>query len=306
MDSLTDIAVFVRVVEEGSFTRAAERLTLSRSVISKYITRLEERLGVRLLNRTTRRLSLTEAGSIFYEHSSRGLQEIDDAEAEIAQLQQTPSGTLRINSPMSFGILHVAPLLPQFQAQYPEIKLDMNLDDRKVDIIDEGFDISIRISEMPDSSLVARRVAACRHVVVAAPAYLERHGTPQVPADLEGHNILSFRYQASVNDWHFISSEQEPVTVAVTGSVVMNNSLAIREALLGGMGIARVPTFVVGQDIQRGTLQSVLETFKLPEVSIYLVYPQRRHLSPKVRAFVNFMADKISTTPYWDQGGHVT
>ena len=159
MDSLTDIAVYVRVVEEGSFTRAAERLDMSRSVVSKYITRLEERLGVRLLNRTTRRLSLTEAGRIFYERSRHSLQDIEEAEAEVSRLQLKPSGTLRINSPMSFGILHIAPLIADFLAEYPDINVEMNLDDRKIDIIDEGFDVSIRIADMPDSSLVARRLS---------------------------------------------------------------------------------------------------------------------------------------------------
>ncbi|CAA0121403.1 HTH-type transcriptional regulator DmlR [Halioglobus japonicus] len=301
MESLTDVAVYVRVVEEGSFTRAAEHLGISRSVISKYVTRLEDRLGARLLNRTTRRLSLTEAGRIFYERSRRSLQDIEEAEAEISQLQQHPRGILRINSPMSFGILHLAPLLPGFQAEYPDISIDMNLDDRKIDIVDEGYDVSIRISEMPDSSLVARRLASCRHAIVASPSYLETHGTPRTPEDLLDHNVLSFSYQSSVNDWHFLSPKNQPISVAVNSTVRINNSLAIREALLGGMGIARIPTFVIGQDLQRGSLLAVLEDYKILEVSIYLVYPQRRHLSPKVRAFVDYMASRIAETPYWDQ-----
>lgn len=301
MDSLTDVAVFVRVVEQGSFTQAAEHLGISRSVISKYVSRLEDRLGVRLLNRTTRRLSLTEAGRILYERSRRSLLDIEDAEAEVSQLQQAPRGILRINSPMSFGILHIAPLLSEFRAHYPDIAIDMNLDDRKIDIVDEGYDVSVRISDMPDSSLVAKRLASCHHVIVASPEYLDAHGTPQTPDDLRDHNVLSFSYQSSVNDWHFLSPANENVSVAVNSSAQINNSLAIREALLGGLGIARIPTFVVGRDLQQGRLQSVLSDYKMLEVSIYLVYPQRRHLSPKVRAFVDFMSSRISDTPYWDQ-----
>tara|TARA_R110002073_G_scaffold288039_1_gene452777 strand:+ start:311 stop:1219 length:909 start_codon:yes stop_codon:yes gene_type:complete len=300
VDSLTDIAVYVRVVEEGSFTRAAERLDMSRSVISKYITRLEERLGVRLLNRTTRRLSLTEAGRIFYERSRHSLQDIEEAEAEVSRLQLKPSGTLRINSPMSFGILHIAPLIADFLAEYPDINVEMNLDDRKIDIINEGFDVSIRIADMPDSSLVARRLAPCRHVIAGSPSYFEQHSRPLAPGDLADHNILSFSYQASASDWHFVSPEGGPISVTVSGSVKMNNSLAIREALLGGLGLARVPTFVIGSDIQQGRLCSVLDSYMKPEVAIYAVYPQRRHLSPKVRAFVDYLADKITDTPYWD------
>jgi len=300
MDSLTDIVVFVRVVDDGSFTRAAERLKLSRSVVSKYVTRLEGRLGARLLNRTTRRLSLTEAGRIFYQRSRRGLQDIEEAEAEVSRLQEKPRGVLRINSPMSFGILHIAPALPEFLAQHPEVSVEMNLDDRVVDVIEEGFDVSIRIAEMPDSSLIARRLAPCRHVIVAAPAYLEKHGTPRTPEDLRDHNIISFSYQTSAYDWHFISPDNKQISVPVSGSMQANNSLALREALLRGVGITRTPTFVVGKDVQDGHLLSILGNYRTLEVSIYLVYPQRRHLSPKVRAFVDFMADRISEPPYWD------
>ncbi len=300
MDSLNDIAVFVQVIDDGSFTNAAERLKLSRSVVSKYVTRLEERLGVRLLNRTTRRLSLTEAGRIFYDLSRRGLQDIEDARLEVSRLQEKPRGVLRINSPMSFGIMHIAPLLPEFQRQYPDVSVDMNLDDRKVEVIEEGFDISVRITEMPDSSLIARRLASCRHAIVAAPSYLKQHGTPRSPEDLHDHNVISFRYQASATDWHFLGPDNKPVSVAVAGTIQMNNSLALREAVIGGVGIMRAPTFVVGDDIQQKRLVRILPDYTALEISIFLVYPQRKHLSPKVRAFVDFMAEKISDPPDWD------
>jgi DNA-binding transcriptional LysR family regulator len=293
--------VFVRVVDAGSFTRAAEQLRISRPVVSKYVSRLEDRLGVRLLNRTTRRLSLTEAGRIFHQRSQRGLQDIEQAEAEVSRLQKNPRGVLRLNTPMSFGILHIAPLLPEFQARYPDVSIDMNLDDRQVDVIEEGFDVSVRIAELPDSSLVARRLAPCRHVVVAAPAYLERHGRPRTPEDLRDHNIIIFSHQASLDDRHFVAPDKRPVSVAVSGTLQANNSLALREALLAGAGIMRTPTFVVGRDIQAGRLVPLLGNYQALEISIFLVYPQRRHLSPKVRAFLDFMAEKITATPYWDR-----
>ena len=301
LDSLTDIAVFVRVVDSGSFTAAAERLDISKSVVSKYVTRLEERLGARLLNRTTRRLSLTEAGRVFYERSRKSLADIEDAQAEVSRLQGEPRGTLRINAPMSFGILHVAPALPEFLKRYPDVTVDMNLDDRKVDVIEEGFDVSVRISELPDSSLVAKRIATCRHAIVAAPSYLEQHGTPRTPVDLRDHNVITYRYQESALEWHFRTPDNKSTSVAVSGSLIMNNSLALRAALLEGVGITRTPTFAVGKDIQEGRLVPLLRDYGTLEITIFLVYPQRRHLSPKVRAFVDFMAERISETPYWER-----
>ena len=301
MESLADIAVFVQVVDDGSFTAAAERLSMSKSVVSRHVSRLEDRLGARLLNRTTRRLSLTEVGRALYERSRHGLKEIEDAEAEVSRLQGHPRGTLRINTPMSFGVLHVAPVIPAFTRRYPELAVDMTLDDRKVDVIEGGFDVSIRISEMPDSSLVARRIASCRHAVVASPAYLKRHGRLRTPEDLRNHRVLTYQYQESAEVWHFRAPGQKPISVPVSGSVRMNNSLALREALLNGAGVARMPTFVVWRDLQQGTLRALLANHETLELSSYLVFAQRHHLAPKVRAFVEFMAETITETPDWDR-----
>ncbi len=300
MDSLTDIAVFVQVVESGSFTAAAKRLSLSKSVVSKYVTRLENRVGARLLNRTTRRLSVTEAGQTFYERSRRGLLEIEEAEAEVSRLQGEPRGTLRVNTPMSFGILHIAPAIPEFLRRYSELSIDMHLDDRRVDVIEEGFDVSVRISDLPDSSLIARRVGPCRHAIVASPEYLKRHGTPRTPNELRDHNVITYQYQESALEWHFQAAGETPILVPVSGSIQMTNSLALREAVLNGAGITRTPTFVVGRDLQDGTLQAVLTNYETLEVSIYVVFPQRHLLAPKVRAFVDFMTERISDEPYWD------
>lgn len=302
MESLSDIAVFVQVVDSGSFTAAAERLELSKAVVSKYVTRLENRLGARLLNRTTRRLSLTEVGRAFYERSQAGLRELEEAEAEVSRLQGAPRGTLRINAPMSFGILHIAPAIPEFLRQYPDLNLDMNLDDRRLDLVEEGFDLAIRIAQLPDSSLVARRLGPCRHVVCGAPGYFRRHGIPRTPDDLRDHNAITFKYQDSAREWHFLAPDGTPVRVPVSGSIQMNNSLGLREALLREVGVTLTPTFVVGADIQAGRLQAVLTDYQTLELSIYAVFPQQRHLSPKVRAFVEFMAGRMEGVPEWDRG----
>lgn len=300
MDSLSDIAVFVHVVQSGSFTAAADKLGLSKSVVSKYVTRLEDRLGARLLNRTTRRLSLTEAGQVFFGRSQRALGEIEEAEAEVSKIQGEPRGELRLNSPMSFGILHIAPLLPAFQARYPEVTVDMVLDDRTVNLVEEGFDLAIRIGDLPDSSLVARRLGACLHVVCATPEYFAQHGVPQSPADLSDHPALTYRYQDSPSEWRFIDSDGSFLQVPINSRLQMNNSLALREALLNGAGVTLTPTFVVGQDIRAGKLKAVLLDYRLIELSIYAVYPQRKHLSPKVRAFIDFLAEQIEDPPHWE------
>lgn len=302
MESLSDIAVFVQVVRSGSFTAAAGRLALSKSVVSKYVTRLEDRLGARLLNRTTRQLSLTEVGQTFFERSQRALGEIEEAEAEVSRLQAEPRGELRLSSPMTFGILHVAPLLPAFQARYPEVTVDMVLDDRKTDLVDEGFDLAIRIGELPDSSLVARRLGPCRHVVCGSPEYFARHGVPQSPGDLADHPALTYRYQDAPAEWRLVGRDGDYHQVAINSRLQMNNSLALREALLQGAGVTLTPTFVVGADIQTGRLMVILREYKALEVSIYAVYPQRKHLSPKVRAFVDFLSDRIKDPPYWEPG----
>lgn len=300
MDSLSDIAVFVHVVQCGSFTAAADKLGLSKSVVSKYVTRLEDRLGARLLNRTTRRLSLTEVGQAFFERSRRALGEIEEAEAEVSRLQGEPRGELRLASPMSFGILHVAPLLPAFQERYPELAVDMALDDRRVNLVEEGYDLAIRIGDLPDSSLVARRLGPCRHVVCGSPEHFARRGVPRSPEELAGHPALTFRYQDTPEEWRFVAPDGGYRQVSIDARLKMNNSLALRAALLNGAGVGLTPTFVVGADIRAGKLQAVLADFKAMEVSIYAVYPQRKHLSPKVRAFVDFLAERIKDPPHWE------
>jgi len=300
MDKLSDIAVFVQVIDSGSFTAAADKLEMSRSVISKYVSRLEERLGVRLLNRTTRRLSLTEAGHVLYKGSLRGIEEIDAAETEVTRLQKTPRGRLRINTPMSFGILHIAPAIADFQSQYPDVSVEMNLEDRQVNLVEEGYDLAIRIAELPDSSLIARRLGPCRHVLCASADYLQQHGTPRQPEELEHHRVLTFGFHSSPRELQLVNPQGRHLSVALNSKIHMNNSLALREAVLNDAGIVLIPTFIVGADIQQGRLKPVLTNYKMMELSIYAVYPQRKLLSPKVRAFIEFMESRIGREPAWD------
>ena len=300
MDKLSDIAVFIQVIDAGSFTAAADKLELSKSVISKYVTRLEAQLGVRLLNRTTRRLHLTEAGRLFYTRCQAGLEEIEAAELEVTELQKAPRGTLRMNTPMSFGILHIAPALKDFQLRCPDVTIDMNLEDRQIKLVEEGYDLAIRIAELPDSSLVARRLGPCRHVICASPAYLKQHGTPRTPDDLKLHRALTYGYHDSPREWKMLNNSGQYNSVQINSVMHMNNSLALREAALAGAGLLLCPTFVVGPDIRRGDLKPVLTQYKLLEVSIYAIYPQRQYLSPKVKAFLEFLAERISDQPDWD------
>ncbi|CAA0102679.1 HTH-type transcriptional regulator DmlR [BD1-7 clade bacterium] len=297
---LNDVAAFVCVVQTGSFTAAAERLNTSKSVISKYITRLEARLGVKLLARTTRRLTLTEIGEIFYEGAQQGLEAIDSAEEAVSFLQGDPRGTIKINAPLSFGALHIAPALKEFIHRYPEMQVDLRFEDRKVDMIKGGFDLTVRITHQLEGNLIARRIAPCHHVLVAAQSYLTKHGTPKEPEDLKAHNVVTYQYQESPWEWEFTVAKSEPKRVTVSGSVQMNNSLAIREAVLAGVGISRMPTFAVGEDIKSGRLIQLLPKYSLLEHSIYLVFPERHHMAPKTRAFIDYMVERMEGNPSWD------
>lgn len=297
MENLTDVAVFVKVVESGSFTKTAGQLQLSRAVISKYLTRLEARLGVQLLNRTTRRLSLTEAGATLYEASRGALTQIEDAELAISELQKEPRGRLKVNVPVSFGMLHLAPALPDFLTQYPGIAVDMTMEDRIVDLVAEGYDLAVRISSLTDSTLVARKLAPERLVVCATPEYLAKHGTPETPEDLRDHNCILYSYSPAV--WRFTAANGQAIAVPVHGNLRVNNGIAEAEAALAGLGMVMLPTFYLGRYIREGRLQVVLAEYTTDDLGVYAVYPRRKHLAPKVRAFIDFFATRFGPEPYW-------
>jgi DNA-binding transcriptional LysR family regulator len=301
MDKLTDIAVFVRVVERGSFTRAADELELSRAVVSKYLSRLEDRLGARLLHRTTRRLSLTEAGAALFEASRGALERIVEAEDAVATLQKAPRGRLRLSAPMGFGILYLGSAVADFLGEHPEVGIDLHLDDRYVDLVADGLDMAIRIGTLKDSSLVARRIAATQPIVVASAAYLEAHGEPETPGDLAAHNCLLYSYLSTANVWRFTAPDGREVPVAVTGNVRVNNGNLECELAAAGVGLAMVPTFYVAPYLRSGRLKRVLERYRMPPLGIHAVYPERSRVPPKVKAFTDFLAARFGRRPEWER-----
>jgi DNA-binding transcriptional LysR family regulator len=298
MDRIDAMALFVRVVETGSFTAAAKALGLSRALASKAVQDLESRLGARLLNRTTRRSSLTEAGSVYYRHAQRLLLDLADVEEEVGRLQSRPRGTLRLSLPMSFGLLHIVPALSDYLALYPEMAVDVVLEDRVVDLIEEGFDVAIRIGRLADSSLVARRLAPSGTVLCAAPAYLDRRGRPETVDALAGHDCLTYHYGARPDEWVFLGPDGEE-RVRVRGRLRANSGNALRQAALDGFGLAILPDFIAGPDLASGRLVPLLRGHRLPEIAVHAVYPPTRNLSAKVRSFVDFLVARFKPRPPW-------
>jgi len=300
MEGFSAIPVFVAVVETGGFSPAARRLGISKSAVSKRITQLEEKLGVRLLYRTTRRLSLTEAGEYYFENAVQALSYATEAEAAVTQLQVKPQGRLRINTPMSFGRLHIVPLIPGFLARYPGVEVEMVMEDRVVDLVDKGFDVAIRGGDLPDSTLIARKLAPLRYAVCASRQYIEQHGAPQTPEELVNHNCLLFSYSAS--EWSFICDGEER-RYAVSGNYRVNNGEAVREAVLQGAGVSRIPTFTVGPDIAANRLVQLLRDYPMPEKSLYALFPKREYLPAKARVFIDYVVACFGEElPYWDKG----
>jgi DNA-binding transcriptional LysR family regulator len=299
-NTLAGLTAFVAVVEARTFAAAAQRTGVSKGTISKRISALEDRLGVRLINRTTRRMSLTEAGVALHARCVRILADLDEAERSVADLHALPRGTLRLSAPMSFATLHLADAIPAFMAGCPDLKIDLVLNDRMVDLVEDGFDLGVRIATLADSTLVARKIAPSRRVVAAAPDYWARHGKPQHPDDLSGHSCLLYAYLANPSDWPFQGPEG-PFSVHVTGPYAANNGEILCAAAVAGCGVSYAPTFILGEQIANGRLETALEAFEPPEQGIYAVYPQNRHLSAKVRLFVDFLVERFGQTPGWDR-----
>ena len=293
MDTLDGMRTFVAVVSEGSFSRAAHRLDMSPQLVSKYVAQLESRLGARLINRSTRRLSVSEVGRAYYERCQDVLADID--EMAVAQ------GTLRINAPMTFGTMHLSSAIAEYQRGQPDVSVDLTLDDRVVDIISEGYDIAIRIGRLPESSLVARKLAPIRLVVCASADYLEDRGVPGTPQDLQDHDCLRYTLAPDTDRWSFRKGD-EAHDVQVTGSLLANNGDAIRLAAVAGRGLALQPTFIVGDDIRAGRLQRVLEDYEIEPMGVYAVYAHRKYLSGKVRTFVDHLDNYFGSPPYWECG----
>ncbi|HWP25866.1 MAG TPA: LysR family transcriptional regulator [Xanthobacteraceae bacterium] len=300
MDLATQMTIFVRAVEEGGFSAAARALHLTPSAVSKHIARLEDRLGMRLLNRTTRHINLTEEGRALYDRYARIVAEIEEAEEWAKASRGSVRGTIRAAATVAFAKRHVLPLVPEFLARYPELRLHLDVTDRFVDLVEEGVDVAIRFTEqLTDPSLVARRLAVNRRVICAAPSYVEAHGTPQKPEDLLNHNCLTLYTVTTFNEWEFEGPEGKRV-LQVSGNFETNSADAVYHAALAGLGIARLSTYLVGPDLKAGRLVLLLPQYTHEKASILAVYPHRRHLSPKVRAFVDFLLEKFTPVPPWE------
>ncbi len=304
MDLLTGMQLFVSVVEQGSFSGAARQLGMAPSSVARSIATLEDALHARLLNRTTRKLGLTEAGRLYVERAKRILSEIEDANRSVSQLEAAPRGLLRLNLPVAFGRLHVAPALPAFLAAYPEISIELSMTDAFVDLVETGADLAVRIGELQDSSLMARKLAPNRRVICASPAYLGQHGQPATPDALARHNCLIYKRQSLRTLWWLRDPTGLTHEVEVAGSLQANNADALREAVVGGLGIAILPTWLVGPDVHAGRLAILFADHVVSptalDTAIYAVFPFNRHLSPKVRAMVDYLAARFGPKPYWE------
>ena len=294
MDKFVCLQTFVKVVEHGGFAAAARVLNSSRSAANKAVLQLEKHLGVPLLTRSTRRVQPTEAGSVFYEKCVSLLEDLEQAEAAISQLQQEPRGRLKINAPMTFGTLQLSPAIARFMARYPDIQVEMVLNDRLVDPISEGFDLTVRIAINPEvTDLVARQIALIPQVLCAAPTYIARHGAPQHPAELNGHTCLHYGHLQMGEPWKLRGTDGEH-TVVVKGALCANNGEVLRDAALEGLGITVLPVFLVGQALQQNHLINLMPEFQPPPLRLYVIYPPQRYLSAKTRLLVEFLSARFT------------
>ena len=290
MDRFQEMRAFVAVVDSGSFVRAADALSLSKTAVSRLVGELEARLGARLMHRTTRKLSLTPEGEVFHERCRQLLDALTEAEAELTAHAGEAVGRLRINVPVTFGLLHLAPLWPAFMAMHPKVELDITLSDRLVDLVDEGYDLAVRIARLQPSSLVSRKVSSTRLVLCASPEYLRRRGTPQHPSDLAQHAVIAYTLLSMGERWEF-EGPNGPVSVTVAPHMRTNSGDTCCAAALQHQGFVLQPTFLVGPHLTSGALVEVLPQYRSIELGVFAVYPSRRHLTPKVRVLIDFLVD---------------
>ena len=299
MDRFTSLRVFSKVVESGSFARAAEHLGMSTTAASRHVADLEAHLQTRLLHRTTRRLSLTETGRGFYERCVQLLADLEEAEQEAARATIEPRGTIKLTASIAFGARFVAPVIAEFLARHRDLRFDVSLSDRTVDLVEDGLDLAIRIGALGSENLVARRLGATRVLPCASPAYVARHGTPRTPEELDRHNCLTYAYETTQSQWRFRDSDGRERSVRVSGNLHSNNGDLLAAAAVRGAGIAFGPSFIVGPDIRAGRLVPLLQDFEAPWLPIFAVYPSRKHLSAKVRVFVDFLGERFAASPDW-------
>lgn len=295
-------AVFAKVAETGSFARAAQELGLSKATVSKAVARLEARIGAALLSRTSRRLSLTETGRTAAAGAGRVLAEAEEVEAEAMSRAVAPRGLVRVAAPMSFGITHLAPVLPEFMTAHPGVTIDLHLGDELVDLIGGGFDLALRIAALADSTLRARRICRIRRLLVGAPSYFERHGRPSHPRDLAGHACLGYTHLPTPDRWRFIHASGEEVAVALAGPLRANNADVMKPALLAGLGLAMHPEFLVWEDLAAGRLEAVMTDWSMPEIGLHIVTPPGGHRPTRVTAVIDFLVRRLAAAP-WAQPG---
>ncbi|PLT25015.1 LysR family transcriptional regulator [Pseudoalteromonas sp. MelDa3] len=298
MDKLTTMKTFLAVVQEGSFSKAADKLDISPQLVSKYISALEDNLRTRLLHRTTRKVSVTEAGNQYYQRCQQVVIDIEDMENSLNNLSENVSGVLSISAPMSFGTKHLAGLLVGFQKQYPNLKLDLRLTDQYVDIVEQGIDIALRIGVLKNSTLIAKKIAPINLAVFASPDYLKRHGTPQTLLDLQSHNYL--RYSHSEPTKRLFGVNELKSELKLESNFVANNGDLLLNTAIAGGGIAMQPTFIAGEALAQGKVVRILNDYEPDPMGLYMVYANREFLPSKVRAFVDFTSDFYGDTPYWD------
>ncbi len=300
MDRFEEMQTFVRVVDAGGLSAAARRLDIARSAVSRRLADLEARLGVQLLTRTTRRINLTEHGRAFYERCVALLAELEETERAVSSGHKALRGTLRIAAPLSFGIKHLSPLLDDFLKTHPDLTLDLDLNDRTVNLMEEGVDLAVRIGNLNDSTLVARRLARVRRILCASPEYLARYGEPGRPEDLGAHVGLLYTHMSETQHWQFQRADTSWVSVSVPTRMRANNGDILLKAAIDGLGVLGGPTFICYEAIAQGLLQPILCDYELPQSAVYVMYPRQRHLPQRLRVLINHLAASLGDEPYWD------
>jgi DNA-binding transcriptional LysR family regulator len=302
MDRFADIEAFTAVVEAGTFSAAGDRLGVAKSVVSRRISQLERRLGSRLLHRTTRRLALTETGKNFYQRAVQVLADLDDAEQSVTEETIELRGSLKLAAPLSFGLVHLSDAITDFLDEHPAIELNLDLNDRNINLVEEGFDIAVRIGELQDSTLVAKRLGTVRNITCASRAYLERHGEPTSPDELHQHIGLQYSNINYKQQWCYVTPEGKMIYAQPQIRIRANNGEALAAAASAGLGITTGPTFILGRYIKAGSLITILDEFQRPSVGIYAVYPPGRLIPRRIQVFSDFLAGRFGDNPYWDNG----
>lgn len=302
MNKFADLEAFTAVVESGTFSAAGERLGIAKSVVSRRISQLEQRLGSQLLHRTTRRLSLSDAGKNFYQRAIQILSDLNEAEQSVAEETSDLRGLLKLAAPLSFGLTHLSSCIFDFLSEHPAIELNMDLNDRNVNLVEEGFDMAVRIGELEDSTLVARRLGTMRQVTCASPSYLQQHGKPEHPDDLQQHIGLQYNNISYKRQWSYKTAKGKTIIAQPQIRIRANNGEALAAAAVAGMGITKGPTFILGSLIKAGKLLTILDEYQSPPMGIYAVYPPGRLLPRRIQVFSDFLAGRFGDHPYWDDG----